>query len=367
MSDTNDQSRLKESGTGRGALTLEPPKAAPEPPHEPEMVEDSGSQALAEALRSSFVIVKFLMVGLMIVFFCSGVFTVPSQKRAIILRFGKPVGIGEKMLLEPGLHWSWPYPIDEKIFIPLGQQTVKSTVGWYVDEDSGLSGSLNPAAEGYSITADANIIHVRLTANYRITDPIMYALHFANASNVVQNILNNAVVYASARTKVDDALRLERARFQDAILDRAKTLVMSQGLGITLDNSSIEIVPPRFLKDKFEGVNSADAQRGEIVQKAKIEASRTTSTARSDATNIVNVALSEATRMRETTHADAQYFNDQLPFYKENQDLFMARLQIKALQQVMTNAQDKIFLGRGTQLRLMLNREPQKPPQAAPQ
>src|SRR5437016_6372201 len=112
MSDTNDRFRQKDGGDGPGTITLERPRSAPEPPREPEVSEDAGTQALSEALRSSFVIVKILMAGLVILFICSGVFTVPSQKKAIILRFGKPVGTGEKMLLEPGLHWSWPYPID---------------------------------------------------------------------------------------------------------------------------------------------------------------------------------------------------------------------------------------------------------------
>src|SRR6266496_2036321 len=128
------------------------------------------------------------MPGLVIVFICSGIFTVPSQQKAIILRFGKPVGTGEKMLLEPGLHWSFPYPIDQKIFIPLGQQNVQSTVGWYAVTSAGEpinpgAPSLNPAAEGYTITADANIIHVRATFNYRITDPLKYELNFVSASN----------------------------------------------------------------------------------------------------------------------------------------------------------------------------------------
>src|SRR5207249_4978338 len=101
MNDSNDQFRHKDGGDGPALIKLDRPRPAPEPSREPEVAEDAGTQALSEALRSSFVIVKVLMVGLVIVFMCSGVFTVPSQKKAIILRFGKPVGIGEKMLLEP--------------------------------------------------------------------------------------------------------------------------------------------------------------------------------------------------------------------------------------------------------------------------
>ena len=73
----------------------------PEPPSAPE-TRDANSQALAEALRSSFVIVKVAMAVLIIVILGSGIFTVGPQEKAIILRFGKPLGEGQKMLLGAG-------------------------------------------------------------------------------------------------------------------------------------------------------------------------------------------------------------------------------------------------------------------------
>ncbi len=98
----------------------------------PTTQEDAGSQALAEAMRSSFAIVKFVMVALVILFLASGIFQVGPQEKAVILRFGKPVGTGQKALLGPGLHWSFPYPIDEVVKIPIKEiQNVSSTVGWF--------------------------------------------------------------------------------------------------------------------------------------------------------------------------------------------------------------------------------------------
>src|SRR5450631_392422 len=90
-------------------------------PHDaPVATDDAGSQALAEALGSSFAIVKIVMVLMVIAFFCSGFFTVGPQEKAVILRFGKPVGEGQKALLSSGkLHWSFPYPIDEVVKIPI--------------------------------------------------------------------------------------------------------------------------------------------------------------------------------------------------------------------------------------------------------
>src|SRR3954466_2359102 len=106
----------------------------PSPPANPNpaVLEEAGSRALTEALRSSFVIVKILMVGLVVLFFLSGIFTVPSQERAIILRFGKPLGTGQQQLIGPGLHFSFPAPIDEVVRVPVGGlQRVRSSAGWY--------------------------------------------------------------------------------------------------------------------------------------------------------------------------------------------------------------------------------------------
>src|SRR5213594_4329455 len=81
--------------------------SAPEPP------EDAGSTALADALASSFAIIRVIMLVLVVLFLFSGCFTVGSQESAVVLRFGKPVGEGEKALLGPGWHWAFPAPIDE--------------------------------------------------------------------------------------------------------------------------------------------------------------------------------------------------------------------------------------------------------------
>ena len=69
---------------------------------------------------------------LVALFVFSGFFTVGPQEKAIILRFGKPVGEGEKALLGPGLHWTFPYPIDDYKKVPITEiQRVSSGVGWY--------------------------------------------------------------------------------------------------------------------------------------------------------------------------------------------------------------------------------------------
>ncbi|MGH7969232.1 MAG: SPFH domain-containing protein, partial [Limisphaerales bacterium] len=198
-------------------------------PLAPDVPIDAGSQALAEALRSSFGVIKFVMLLLLGLFLASGFFTVGPQERAIIIRLGKPVGEGQKALLGPGLHYSLPYPIDEYVKVPITAiQQVKSTIGWFAvtpaqeaaEEDRsplGVGTPMNPEVDSYVLTADNNIIHTRTTLTYHISDPVGYIFNFANASNAVVNALDNALLYAASQFKVDDILTRDVSGYKVAI------------------------------------------------------------------------------------------------------------------------------------------------------
>lgn len=352
-------------------------KTPPPPPANPNpvVVEEAGSRALADALRSSFVIVKILMVGLVILFFFSGIFTVPSQERAIVLRFGKPVGAGENQLLGPGLHWSFPSPIDEVVRIPIGEiQTVTSTAGWYqttpeqeaAGNEQPSYGTLNPAVDGYTLTSDGNIIHVRATVRYRISEPLNYALNFVNASNVLQNAVDNALFYASSFYTAEQATRREMDALRGAVEKRVRDLVQSHQLGVSLVECQLKVAPPLQVKQAFEQVTTADIERQKARDDAQAYAGRILSTAQGEAAALVNQGKSEANRGIQQLESEAQYFKDQLPYYKANANAFEQNLKAEAMVRILTNMQERVFAlptppsGEQSELRLLLNPPPKR-------
>jgi modulator of FtsH protease HflK len=349
------------------------PKPEPLPP--PETPVDAGSQALAEALRSSFTIVKFVMALLVVVFLGSGFFTLKPQERAVILRLGRPVGEGQKALLSPGkLHWSFPYPIDECVRVPVTDiQTVSSTVGWYAVTPEQLlagiepppAGTLNPIADGYVMTADANIVHSRATLTYRIKDPIRYVFSFINASNTVQSLLDNALLRAAASFIVDDALTRDVAGFQDDVRRRVTQLVDQQDIGVTVEQCAVRTVPPRQLKEAFAGVLRAEVMRSKVLDGARSYENQVTNKAGADAESLINLAQSDRARLTNDIAAQACRFEEILPQYQRHPELFTQQRLTETLGRVLTNAQEKIFVadamnGRSKQLRLLLNREAPK-------
>lgn len=354
--------------------------------HEPDAREtqDAGSQALAEALHSSFAIVKVVMALMVLAFFSSGFFTVGPSEKAVILRFGRLVGEGQKALLGSGWHWSFPYPIDEVVKIPIAEiQRVKSTAGWYfTTPEQELSGeelpaglSLNPATDGYALTADTNVVHVQVTLYYRIEDPLRAVFGFAGntnfaygltgVSNAVQNVLNNVLLYSAAHFNVDDILTRHVGGFHDAVQQRVDDLIDVEKLGITIDHCEVVSVAPRQLQDVFARVTTAIQNRNKALLNANSYANTKLSQAGAQAAAITNQAEIARNRYVTVLSADAKKFSDLLPQYESNPDLFVQVQLAQTMSQALTNVEKWVQPtsdnGKSTEVRLMLNREPPQP------
>jgi len=352
------------------------PSAAPQPPPEAP-IEDASTQALSEALKSSFVVVRVVMVGLIALFFASGIFTVGPQEVAIKLLFGAPTGVGEAALLKPGLHWSFPYPINEIVKVPKGQvHTVVSSVGWFpITKEQEIAGqeppagpSLNPAVDGYTLTADGNIMHVKATLRYYISDPVRYQFEFTSVSNLVQNALNNALHHASVQFTVDKATRQDIAGFKEKLMNRVQQLALAQGLGIEFDprGSDVIAIPPRQVKAAFDAVLEAENDKRKTINTAEGEANTTLTKAQAEEDGIRNAGLADKTRIEQSAKADAAYFVARMEEFKRNPQLFRERRLTETMANVLANAQEKYFLveradGTPRELRILLNREPIKP------
>lgn len=344
--------------------------------------EDPGSQALAEALQSSFRVIRWIMLGLIVLFFASGLFTVQPNEVALKLRFGKPVGIGAARILKPGFHWSFPYPIDEVIKIPVGQsQSAVSTAGWYAtspelearNELPPPRESLIPGADGYTLTGDGNIMHVRAILRYRIDsqDPAAHLFNFVQVRDILTNILNNALFHASARFSADAALYKEKEAFREKVLDRVRQRIEEYHLGITVDSSSEVLTSaPLTIRQAFEQVQLAENTSYKTVSDASSQAETVRRTASGEASVIIGQGMVRSNQIVTTVAAEAQKFSDLLTNYLSNPVFFKNRMLVETVQRVLTNAQDKYYVparpdGKPWELRLQLNREPEAPPPVA--
>jgi len=357
-------------------MPAQPPslEELPEPTPLPETPLDASQQALSEALRSSFGVVKLVMGGLVILFLCSGIFIVGPQQQAIILRLGR--SLQQNKLLGPGLHWALPYPIDECVKVPISSiQKAASTVGWFAvtpaQEAAGIeppsygATPINPLVDGYALTADNNIIHTRATLTYHIVDPIGYVFNFVNASNAVQNALDNALLSTAAKFNVDDILNRNIAGFKEAVQRQVVALVEKQNLGILVDDCQVQSRPPRQLKEAFDSVLNAELGRSKQLDTARSYYNQVLSQASAEAQSRINAAQSDRARMVNDIASQADRFNEILPKYRENPALFRQQRLNETLSRSLTNVQNKIYIpaspdGKPKDFWMHLNPEPIK-------
>jgi membrane protease subunit HflK len=230
--------------------------------------------------------------------------------------------------------------------------------------------SLNPAIDGYVITADRNIVHTRATLYYHIDQPINFVFGFTNAAVTVQNALDNALLYTAAKFNVDDILTRDVAGFKEAVQQRVSDLAEQEHLGIVIDQCEVQSIPPRQLQPVFAEVTTAREKRNQALNEANSYTNRVFNESGAQATSITNTAAVASANYVKSITSEAKRFSDLLPQYQTNSSLFVQQTFVQAMGQAFTNVQDKFYLpqradGKPRELRLQLNREPPQPKPAS--
>ena len=329
---------------------------------QPEVIDDARTRALAEALQSSFKVVRVIMVLLAVAFLGSGITTVESGHQALKLRFGE-----FKESLEPGLRFAWPYPIDEILQIPITEnREIISTIGWLTNDDEPpqASPSFQPDYDGYTVTGDGNTIHVKATMTFSLEDTLAatkaYEFEFFNVTNVLRSSLDNAVFHASARRSAFDA-KTDSTSFNEDIENRVRKVIESNNpkLKFKTLNIGTEVKVPLEVLPAFEAYGTVQQASQLKVDAAKAEKISIVANAEGQAKVIESGGRTASNKMRTSIQAEAKSFEDQRQYYESNPELFEQRLISEAMQRILTNAVDVFYLS-GRQPRIWLNRTPEK-------
>ncbi len=337
------------------------------------VVEDARTRALAEALQSSFKVIRVLMVVLAVAFLGSGITKVGTGEKAMLLRFGE----FKRPLLEPGLHFAWPNPIDTIEKVDVSKiVTITSDVGWRTAAEEGGdpedSSSFEPDYHGYTLTGNGNTVHIKAVMNFSLEDSDKaieaYAFNFDDTTDFLQSALDNAVYHASAnrsaldakKRKMDsDGNRLGNTLEED-IRNRIKKVVNeAHELPIKVSSLTVEFKVPESVKSDYADFGAAETKSKEEIRKARTEAASIVTNAEGQAKVIQSGGETIADRLLTLVEAEAKSFSEQRPYYESNPELFRQRLLTGTMQRVLTNAVDVFYLS-GRTPRIWLNRTPEK-------
>jgi membrane protease subunit HflK len=342
---------------------------------------DLGHEALSEALGVSFRLLRWVIVGLLILYIGSGVFIVGQHEMAFVLVFGKVAGLGAERIKGPGLHWTWPRPVAEVMKVPkLRVQAVSTSTAWY-EQKEGLTNAPAPAVgpetplkagkDGYTLSGDANLVHSRWVLRYSIDDPEAYVFQFRDNDAVLLQELDHAVVKASARFAIDQALRTDIEAFRSAVANELARRNAELRLGIKLEGVEVvALAPPRQVAEAFNDVVAAEQERSERISAARGAAARALNEAQGQAARFIAEGQAWQRRVVSEVSADAEYFDKVYRQYAGNPDVIARTLRQDALRRALAGIEGKniVSVADPSQLELRLQLSPErKSPWAAPE
>ena len=377
---------------------------------------DPAQQSLADALRVSFWVLKLFMVGLVVLYLFSGVFSVREQETAVRLRFGRIVGLPHQQVLEPGgPYFSLPYPLEQVVVIPTAPHQIQiDKAFWYESVDRGLAsgrpGPLNPEKDGSLLTGDAEIVHTRWSVTYTVDDPIQYLKNVKDAKiahRLVRAVAEQCVIGSVAGLTADELIRSQNP---GRALQRAQEVLdgLKSGVRVTTFSVKDPAFPLSVQPAVREAIN-AESVRAQMIDQAQekwnqvlvgtagaaserllevvdayelaiqggaeqrlaeleklLDESFTTLSVpigneRVSISGTVAQMIYEAqayrTQVVAQVRSEAEYFSSLLPHYQKNRRIVANRLWQDTKDRIFTGDIETMYLPRG-QVYLELNRDP---------
>lgn len=330
------------------------------PEDEAAINEDPGMRSLSRALGVSFHLLKLVLLLLLGFLFLDCFTYVKQGNVGLVKRFGKYLSDGEKAKqFKPGqLVFVWPSPIEEFDEVPLSQQRLSldrefwplPRAGQNPDDPDALgeNAALDPAADGYNLTGDLNILHSKWNVEYRVDAerPELYRLAVADALKPGVQATPGAELKAADRLAPEDILRslataavmkcMAGMAVDDILYDKQKELVdrITAALEAELDGPKgeplygIRLVrvtvtnqpptPPGSARAAFSAVTGARNEKSKIEAAAQGEYNEIVRQAKGEADAVVKQAQTYRAEVVSRAKGDAGRVSDLLAKFPDD-------------------------------------------------
>ena len=290
-------------------------------------------------------------IVIVVVFLIGSIFySVDADSEGVILRFGKYARSSP-----PGLHAKLPWPIETVHEVPV--ERVESLEFGFATLEPGKVTEYAPATTDHlevatMLTGDLNLAHVEWIVQYRIADARDYLFKIGGADR--------------ARAAVEDAIHdvseaVIRRLIGDASIDEVITIGRFQiakdakqeiQKGLDDFEAGIEVVtvklqaatPPSAVKDAFDEVNRARQRKERVVNDALGERNQRVPAARGQRDRAILEAEGYRERVVREMTGRVNAFLAQLEQYKKSPEVTRSRLYLEAMEQVLSQVDQKIII-----------------------
>ncbi len=244
---------------------------------------DPANQSLAEALRLSYRLLQVVILVLVVLFLFSGFQNVQEGSTGVRTLFGRIYGAETDRQIGPGFTPFWPYPAGEIVTVPARRSVELAQAFWpqtraatfeQAVEQASENSQLTPGIDGSLLTADGDLAHLRISAEYAIDDAVYFLeqIEPGQADLLVQRAIQRAAVHTAASMPITDLVD-SRDEPVLAIRDRAQKLLTEIASGLTLTDLRLpNRTPVLAVRKEQPRVQSANEESQANVEGARKQA-----------------------------------------------------------------------------------------------
>ena len=267
---------------------------------------------------------KWVVIFAAVLIVVSGLFLVRSNEVAVVLRFGRLAGNTlPEQIKKPGLHFAFPFFIDEVIKIPVQTMHEKDVTTHYVADRGPLPLFVN--RHGYLLTGDNNVVLLRAKVIYQIHNPVQYAILNSDAVPVLDGVISGELTRMVTKMDIDFVLTTGRSELSSVVLQNSQVLLDDLNTGIKIAAIELtEIIPPYEIVPYFEEVRSASIDKETSIRRARETASSGILSAQAEARAYRQAAISDHNKRVADANDQMAEFYGYFDLYRRNPQLIIS-------------------------------------------
>lgn len=259
-------------------------------------------------------IIGIAVVIIAVTLLFNSVYTLDEQQRGVLLRLGK-----YQSTEMPGLHFKIPF-VDQ--VIPVNTTAVRTL-----------------EIRERMLTEDENIVEVELNAQYRVFDPVKFALRIEQPQLALQIAAQSALRHEVGSAGMDEVLTSGRIELADRTQIRLQDYLDRYLTGMVLTNVNIKDArPPEQVRSAFDDVQVAKLDKERMVNEAEAYANAVVPEARGGAQRQLEEARAYRERVVARARGEADRFDKLYAEYRKAPQVTRDRLYIDAISEVYTNS-----------------------------
>lgn len=285
-----------------------------------------------------------VIVGVILAVVLSSFYSIAPDEVGVIQRFGKYV-----RTTNPGLHWKMPLGLEALKKVKV-RKVYKEEFGFRTI-DAGVKtrySSQSYSEESLMLTGDLNVLDVRWSVQFKISDPVKLLFNIRDPRISVRDLSEVAMRQVVGDRTVTQVLTTERDNINKAVETMLQESLDSYSSGISITDVELRsVTPPDEVKPSFNEENEAEQEREKMINQAWKTYNEIIPKARGEAEKTIREAEGYALKRVNESEGDASKFKATWEAYKSAKDVTRRRLYLETLMKILPKVEKKFIMESG--------------------